>query len=39
MFERLKYLYGNGIITESHLDKAIFKGWLTQEQKTTILGV
>lgn len=39
MFERLKYLYENGTINENHLNNAILKGWLTEEQKITIMGV
>jgi hypothetical protein len=38
MFERLKYLYSNGMINETHLDNAIAKGWLTEEEKSQIVG-
>ncbi len=39
MFERLKYLFKNGIINETHLDKAINKGWITTGQKQEIVEV
>ena len=38
MFERLKYLYDKGLIQEVHLDNAIAKGWITEENKNEIMG-
>lgn len=37
MFERLSYLYKAGKLTAVQLDIAISKGWITAEQKTTIV--
>ena len=39
MFERLKYLYNAGRLTEAHLDAAISKNWITAEQMQQIIGV
>ena len=39
MFERLKYLYSVGKIKEVHLDNAVSKGWITEEEKQEILDV
>ena len=36
MFERLKEMYINGVIKEIHLDLAVNKGWITEEQKLEI---
>lgn len=38
MFERLKYLYGQGRLAESGLVLAVSKGWITEEQKAEIIG-
>lgn len=38
MFERLKYLYSQGLLTIQQLDLAITKGWITEEQKLDIVG-
>ena len=37
MYERLKRLYRNGEITESGLEKAVTKGWITKEQMDEII--
>lgn len=37
MYERLKRLYRNGEITESGLEKAVQKGWITEEQMNEII--
>ena len=39
MFERLKLLYDAGRITETHLDVAVSKGWITVAQKEEIMEV
>ena len=36
MFERLKYLYESGKLTEIQLDVAVSKGWINTEQKGQI---
>ena len=36
MFDRLKYLYDNGLIKEANLNVAVSKGWITEEQKNEI---
>lgn len=38
MFERLKSLYEQGKIGETQLNNAVIKGWLTEAQKTEIIG-
>lgn len=38
MFERLKYLYGIGKLTEEQLGVAVSKGWITDAQKTEIVN-
>ena len=38
MFERLKNLYLTGRITESGLDNAVKKNWITEEEKKLILN-
>lgn len=37
MYERLKRLYRNGEINENGLEKAVTKGWITEEQKEKII--
>ncbi len=37
MFERLKALYEQGKVTETMLDVAVSKGWITEEQKALIV--
>lgn len=37
MFNRLKKLYDAGKITEDGLQKAVEKGWITQEEYDEIL--
>jgi len=39
MFERLKWLYTTEKITETHLDAAVSKGWITVEEKNEIMEV
>lgn len=39
MFERLKYLYDEGRLTEVQLGVAVSKGWITEGEKTDIVGV
>lgn len=38
MFERLKRLYNEGKIDVIGLQKAVDKGWITEEQKEEIIG-
>lgn len=38
MYERLKYLFSIGRLTEAQLDVAVGKGWIGTEQKTEIIG-
>ena len=38
MFQRLKTLYGAGRINEAMLDVAVSKGWITLEEKDTIIA-
>lgn len=38
MFDRLKQLYNKKMINESHLDIAISKGWITEEEKLEIVS-
>ncbi|WP_113671185.1 XkdX family protein [Vallitalea guaymasensis] len=38
MFERLTFLYKQGLINETGLAKAVDKRWITEEQKKMILG-
>ena len=37
MFDRLKDLYNKNMINETHLDVAISKGWITEEEKLEII--
>jgi len=37
MYERLKYLYSIGKLTETQLNVAVDKGWITEEQKMEIV--
>lgn len=37
MFERLNYLYGIGKLTETQVEIAVSKGWITEEQKQEII--
>lgn len=39
MFERLKYLWENNKLTETMLNNAVTKGWITTDQKTEIMAV
>jgi hypothetical protein len=36
MYERLKYLYQIGKLTEAQLNVAVSKGWITEAQKAEI---
>ncbi len=38
MFETLKRLCENGKATVAHLDNAVSKGWITEEEKDMIVG-
>lgn len=38
MFERLKRLYNEGKLTAEDLEKAVEKGWITEEQKEEIIA-
>ena len=38
MFETLLRLYKAGKISESGLEKAVEKGWISKEQKNIIIG-
>ncbi len=38
MFERLNYLHKANELTEKQLDIAVSKGWITAEEKMTIIG-
>lgn len=38
MYERLKQLYADGKLDEAGLDRAVGKGWITEEQKVEILA-
>lgn len=38
MFERLKGLFANGKLSEAGLNKAVAKGWITEEEVITIMG-
>ena len=38
MFERLKRLYNENLITEKELANAIIKGWITEEEKQMIIS-
>ena len=38
MFDRLKKLYDEGIITTEGLQNAVGKGWITQEEYDYIIG-
>ena len=37
MYERLKRLYRNGSIDKNGLEKAVKKGWITEEQMNEII--
>lgn len=37
MYERLKRLYSDGKINENGLEKAVTKGWITEEQMNKII--
>lgn len=39
MFSTLKRLYEQGKIKESHLNNAVAKGWITEEEKQQIMVV
>ena len=39
LYNRLKWLYTAGRITETHLDAAVTKGWITVEEKNEIMEV
>ena len=39
MFERLKSLYEKRMVDETHLDVAISKGWITEEEKVSIMKI
>ena len=39
MFETLKRLYNAGRLTENGLTNAVAKGWITEEEKSSILGI
>lgn len=38
MFDRLKSLYEKSMIKETHLDVAVNRGWITEEQKLEIMS-
>ncbi|WP_432408571.1 XkdX family protein [Wukongibacter sp. M2B1] len=38
MFERLKYLYNVGRLTEAQLEIGVSKGWITEVQKEEIVA-
>lgn len=38
MYERIKYLYRSGLLTETGLDNAMARGWITSEQRAEIAG-
>lgn len=38
MFERLKYLYDSGKLTEVQLDVAVSKGWISVEEKQQMIS-
>ena len=37
MYETLKRLYSEGKLTVDQLSNAVIKGWITEEQKQTIM--
>ena len=37
MYDRLKALYSSGQLTLEGLEKAVAKGWITEEQKQSIV--
>ena len=39
MYGTLERLYSEGRLTEVGLNNAVGKGWITEEEKNTILGV
>ena len=38
MFETLKRLYQEGKVTQQHLLNAVIKGFITEEQRSEIVG-
>ena len=38
MFETLKRLYVKGELSNNKLDKAVQKGWITEQQKNQIIA-
>ncbi len=38
MYERLMYLYSSEKLTVEQLKVAVSKGWITEEQKSDIVG-
>ena len=38
MFERLKRLYDEGLLSEAAIRNALIKGWLTEKQANEILN-
>ena len=39
MFETLKRLYLKGDLSNARLNRAVQKGWITEEQKNQILSI
>ena len=39
MFDKLKNMYDAGRIDEKYLIQAIKLGWITEEEKNTIMGI
>ena len=39
MFDKLKNMYDAGRIDEKYLIQAIKLGWMTEEEKNTIMGI
>lgn len=37
MYYKLLQMYQDGLLTEEMLDKAVIKGWITEEQKIQIM--
>lgn len=37
MYYKLLQMYKDGLLTEEMLDKAILKGWITEEEKIQII--
>lgn len=38
MYERLKMLYQKGMLTDVMLERAVQKGWITEDQKNEIIS-